>query len=79
MATWTSLQVTYFTECLDAKKEASEANSNIQKLKMRLTHLEKELKADEPKARQAKKDNQALVNEMESNKKVLEMVTVELS
>lgn len=47
-------------------------------MKVKIARLQKELKTEEPKSRIAKKENQALVNEMESNKNVLAMINDEL-
>jgi structural maintenance of chromosome 2 len=68
----------YMDQLITNKKELSTTNDEINKLKIRLVHIEKELKTEEPKAKKAKKDNQALVQEIESNKNVLKMVSDEL-
>jgi structural maintenance of chromosome 2 len=61
-----------------AKQEASVASSTIQQLSFKASHLMKELKVEEPKAKQAKKDNATLVTELESKKNVLAMITEEI-
>lgn len=68
----------YMDQLIANKKELSTTNDEINKLKIRLVHIEKELKTEEPKAKKAKKENQALVQEIESNKNVLKMVSDEL-
>jgi structural maintenance of chromosome 2 len=61
-----------------AKQEESQATAEIQQHKIKLSHLAKQIKADEPKAKQAKKENTAIVQELESKKNVLAMLKDQL-
>ncbi|KAJ3259063.1 Structural maintenance of chromosomes protein 2 [Boothiomyces macroporosus] len=61
-----------------AKQENSTAASEIQQNKVKLSHLQNEIKAKEPKAREAKKENAALLAEVQKSKNILENLESEL-
>ena len=63
---------------LAAKQEESQTTAEIQQHKIKLSHLAKQIKVDEPKAKQAKKENASLVQELESKRNVLAMLKDQL-
>jgi structural maintenance of chromosome 2 len=68
----------YMDQLANAKQLLSTTTSEAQQLKLRLSHLQKEIKSEEPKANKAKKENSSLLNQMENGKKTLEMINVYL-
>ncbi|KAJ3345702.1 Structural maintenance of chromosomes protein 2, partial [Kappamyces sp. JEL0680] len=65
----------YMDQLSATKQEVSQTSSEIQQLKYKLSHLVKELKVEEPKAKKARVENAALVAELDSKKNVLAMIT----
>ena len=51
----------------------------LQQIKIKISHLQNELKIEEPKAKKAGKENQTLMNELDSTTKVLELIEQEIS
>jgi structural maintenance of chromosome 2 len=68
----------FIDQLVQAKQEVTHAAAEIQQMKMTISHLQKELKTEEPKAKAARKENQSLMKELESAKNVLEMISGEL-
>ncbi|KAJ3320290.1 Structural maintenance of chromosomes protein 2, partial [Boothiomyces sp. JEL0866] len=68
----------YMNQLASAKLEYSNAVSEIQQNKVKISHLQNEIKANEPKAREAKKENAALLSEVQKTKNILENLENEL-
>ncbi|KAJ3268855.1 Structural maintenance of chromosomes protein 2, partial [Terramyces sp. JEL0728] len=68
----------YMDQLAAAKQENSAASSEIQQYKVKLSHLQNEIKAKEPKAREAKKENAALLAEIQKTKNIVENLENEL-
>jgi len=60
----------------DAKNEASRIASETEQAKLKLTHLQPELKTLQPKAKKLEKDNQALEKELAENLKAAQILEV---
>ncbi|KAI8894905.1 hypothetical protein BC833DRAFT_190008 [Globomyces pollinis-pini] len=69
----------YLNQLSVAKQEQNNCSSEIQQLKLRLSHLQEEIKVEEPKAKIARKENASLLAELESNKNILQMINSELN
>ena len=69
----------YMDQLKNAKQEASTISSEIQQLKFKLTHMVKELKTEEPKAKQARKENSSFAKDFDSKKNIIAMIKEELS
>lgn len=61
---------------LDAKKQESQFQAQIQQGKLRLTHMKKELSESMPKAKRAEKEHASLISEMERTKNDVERLQV---
>lgn len=55
----------YQGQLQDAKNRASAASTEQEQAKLRVSHLEKRVKEDEPKAKKAKEQNSALLSDLE--------------
>ena len=69
----------YMDQLKHAKQEASSISSEIQQLKFKLSHMVKELKIEEPKAKAARKENESISKEFESRKNIISMIKEELT
>jgi structural maintenance of chromosome 2 len=56
----------YQGQLQDARNRASAAATEQEQAKLRISHLEKQIKEDEPKARKAKEQNSALIKDLEA-------------
>ena len=56
----------YQGELQDARKRVNAAATEQEQAKLKITHLQKRIKEDEPAAKNAKEQNSALLNELES-------------
>jgi structural maintenance of chromosome 2 len=61
---------------IEARNNASHALTEIEQAKLKISHLNKELNEKEPLAIKAVNDNQGLLKDYESAKKVVQNLTV---
>lgn len=54
---------------IEAKRQAGEYSSEIEQIKLKISHLEKDLAEVSPKARKAEKENSNLISELDKAKK----------
>jgi structural maintenance of chromosome 2 len=69
----------YMEQLSNARNSESEAAAEIQKLKVKMSHITKELKEAEPRAKAAQKENTALFNELQQHKASVANMEKELS
>nr|KAJ3422875.1 Structural maintenance of chromosomes protein 2 [Polyrhizophydium stewartii] len=68
----------YLDQLKAAKQKISEAATEAQQLKLRISHLNKELKDAIPKAQAAEKQNSGLMRELQANQDILKMLQEQL-
>ncbi|CAG8742515.1 18492_t:CDS:10, partial [Racocetra fulgida] len=59
----------YMEQLQEAKNNATQAKTELEQAKLKISHLEKELKEKEPQAQKAQKDGRELLSSLESAKK----------
>ncbi|KAF2663703.1 chromosomes protein 2 structural maintenance [Microthyrium microscopicum] len=69
----------YHGQLQDAKSRASTASTEQEQAKLKITHLEKQIKEEEPKAKKAKEQNAGLSKEMETLKAQAKKLEKDLS
>lgn len=69
----------YMGQLADARSRLSAAGTEIEQSKLRISHLEKELKEKEPQARKAEKENAGLLKELATARYALVRMQGELS
>jgi structural maintenance of chromosome 2 len=63
----------------DARNRASAASTEQEQNKLKISHLEKQIKEDEPKAKKAKEQNSGLIKELEALKSQAKKLEAELT
>ena len=63
----------------EARNKVNTANTDQEQAKMKISHLEKRVKEDEPKAKKAKQQNSGLIKDLESLKAQAKKLEAELS
>lgn len=61
---------------IEAKNNATQAKTELEQAKLKISHLEKELKEKEPQAQKAQKDGRELLSSLESAKKTAQDLNV---
>ena len=69
----------YQGQIQDARNKVNAAGTEQEQAKMKISHLEKRIKEDEPKAKKAKQQNSSLLKDLESLKAQAKKLEVELS
>jgi len=69
----------YQGQLSEARSRANNASTEIEQSKMKIAHLEKRIKEEEPRAEKAKKENSGLLNGLESLKKGARQLEQELT
>jgi structural maintenance of chromosome 2 len=69
----------YQGQLQDARNRASAASTEQEQAKLKISHLEKRVKEDEPKAKKAKQQNSGLLSELEGLKKQAERLQADLT
>ena len=69
----------YMDQLREMKQHISEYETEIQQMKLKTTHLKKELQEVAPKAQVAEKQNSALINDLKANQDVLKMLESDLA
>lgn len=69
----------YMDQMTTAKKLESDASAEIEQCKIKITHLYKDLKEAEPRARAAQKGNSTLQNELDHHKTLLSTIIEEMA
>ncbi|CAG8747112.1 24490_t:CDS:10, partial [Racocetra persica] len=64
---------------IEAKNNATQAKTELEQAKLKISHLEKELKEKEPQAQKAQKDGRELLSSLESAKKTAQDLNANLS
>ncbi|KAJ5640936.1 RecF/RecN/SMC [Penicillium herquei] len=69
----------YQGQLQDARNRASNASTEQEQAKLKITHLEKRIKEEEPRARKAKEQNQGLLKDLEGLKAQAKKLEAELT
>ncbi|KAJ4324035.1 Structural maintenance of chromosomes protein 2 [Neodidymelliopsis sp. IMI 364377] len=69
----------YQGQLQDARNRASAAATEQEQAKLKTSHLEKQIKEDEPKAKKAKQQNSGLLNELEALKSQAQRLEADLT
>ncbi|KAK5939610.1 Structural maintenance of chromosomes protein 2 [Knufia obscura] len=69
----------YQGQLSEARSRANNASTEFEQAKMKIAHLEKRIKEDEPRAKKAKEDNSGLLKGLETLKKQAQKLEQELS
>lgn len=69
----------YQGQLQDARNRASAAATEQEQSKLKISHLEKQIKEDEPKARKAKEQNSGLIKDLEALKSQAKKLEAELT
>ena len=69
----------YQGQLQEARNSASTASTEQEQAKLKITHLEKQIKEDEPKAKKAKDQNRGLLQDLEALKAQAKKLEAELS
>lgn len=69
----------YQGQLQDARNRASVASTEQEQAKLKISHLEKRVKEDEPRAKKAKEQNSGLLNDLETLRKQAQRLEVDLT
>ncbi|KAF0485005.1 putative nuclear condensin complex subunit Smc2 [Gigaspora margarita] len=69
----------YMEQLQEAKNNATQAKTELEQAKLKISHLEKELKEKEPQAQKAQKDGRGLLSTLESARKTAQDLHANLS
>ncbi|KAF7508804.1 hypothetical protein GJ744_008681 [Endocarpon pusillum] len=69
----------YQGQLQDARNRASAANTEQEQVKLKISHLEKRVKEDEPKAKKAKEQNSGLLSDLEGLRKQAQKLEADLT
>ena len=69
----------YMGQLADAKAQVSAAGTEIEQAKLRIGHMEKEIKQKEPLARKAEKEGAGLIKELEAARSAAEQLEAQIS
>ncbi|KAG9296374.1 hypothetical protein G9A89_014966 [Geosiphon pyriformis] len=69
----------YMEQIQAAKNSATQASTEVEQAKIKISHLKRELKEKEPQARKALKDGQWMLRDLENGKKTLQELQTSLA